>query len=672
MICRSALVLSAAAAAAAAALAPSAAHAGGAPTAAGTRAALTPVIVTASPLAGAPDRFASIVEVVGRDAIVEQGAANLGDSLVAVPGVSSSGFAAGAGRPVIRGMDANRVKILEDGLSSSDVSDIGPDHGVPIDPLAAQRIEVVRGAATLRYGSQAIGGVVNVINNRVPAALPAAPLSSEATAAYGAGAAAGEGSLLVDGAAGRFAYHADGFVRRTGDYGIPGGRQANSFFRGGGYSLGGAYVAEDGSHAGLAVVHSQSQYGIPSDTSYIDLRQTKLMSKGSLKLKAGPLTAIDFDAGYADYRHDEDQPGGATLSTFRNREGDGRIEALVDAFGPLSGAAVGAQLQDRRFSAAGEDSAYLFPTHTRSAAAFAFAEAPFGARLHLQAAGRLEAVQIDGTPASDVFTRRSFRPMSASLGAVFDAADSLKLGLTVTSAARAPAQTELFARGGHDGPQTFETGDPGLRIERANSVEATARAAWGPARLQGAVWRAAYRNYIYGRLTGRTCDDDGVCSANGDGDLRELDYDQRNADFWGAEVKADLPLIRSSGGTLSANLLGDYVRAAFANGGGDVPRIPPYRIGVGLAWKSDRFDAGFLALGVARQAHVGAGDSPAPGYGVLNAQAAWRPFADSRGFELALVGKNLTNSVERDAVALNKDAVVMPGRDVRLVMRASF
>jgi iron complex outermembrane receptor protein len=179
------------------------------------------LVVTASPLGGDPDRFATIVETVNADQIAAAGGGNLADSLKDVPGVSGTSFAAGASRPVIRGMDANRVKVLEDGLSSSDVSDIGPDHGVPIDPLATDRIEVVRGAATLRYGSQAIGGVVNALDDRIPDHLPDHPLEGEGLAAWNSNGGNGEAAAHLDGKAGDFAFHADAFGRRASDYDTP-------------------------------------------------------------------------------------------------------------------------------------------------------------------------------------------------------------------------------------------------------------------------------------------------------------------------------------------------------------------------------------------------------------------------------------------------------------------
>jgi iron complex outermembrane receptor protein len=630
------------------------------------------VVVTASPLSGDPDRFATIVEQVSRDQVLSNGGASLADALRNIPGVAGTGFAAGASRPVIRGMDAQRVKLAENGLSSSDVSDVGPDHGVPIDPLAAQQIEVVRGAATLRYGSQAIGGVVNVINNRIPLK-PIDGIEGEATTAYSSSARTGEGTVSVDAGQGPFAVHLDGFGRRASDYDTPDGRQPNSFFRGNGYSGGASYFFGDDSRLGASGTHYEARYGIPSDDTFIRMKQDKGAFGASFKLDQGALQRVNIDAGYADYTHSEIDPeGNIVLSTFNNKEWDGRMEALFGATGPLSASAVGVQFQDRKFSALGEGADYLLPTHTQSAAAFAFVEAPIGA-LQFQGAARVEHTQIDGTPGSGVETSRDYTPFSVSAGFTYDASDALRLGLTAASAARAPAQTELFARGPHDGPATFETGDPDLKIERANSLEATARYKLGSeGRIETSVWGAHFDNYIYGALTGHMCDEDGVCEAGGAGELKELNYGQRDANFWGVEAKAFFPLTSVAGGKLSGQVLGDYVRAKFTGGGGDVPRIQPGRFGGGLDWANDTIDASFLVLAVSSQDHVGVADLATDGYTSVDAQVRWKPFKAKPGIELLLVGHNLADETIRNATALNKDSVVMPGRDVRLVLSAKF
>jgi iron complex outermembrane receptor protein len=475
---------------------------------------------------------------------------------------------------------------------------------------------------------------------------------------------------LLDGRLGQFAIHADGFDRHAGNYDIPDGTQPNSFFKGDGYSFGSSYFFGD-NRVGAGVVHYDSTYGIPSDTTFIDMRQTKGMLRTSFAVGAGPFQTLTVDGGYGDYQHQEKDPDtGEVLSTFKDKEWDTRAEALFDKIGPFTGTAVGVQLLHKDFSALGEGADYLLPTTTKSAAAFLFTEAPLTRTLRLQAGARVEHVTIDGSPAVDVAVSRGFTPISASAGLVFDASEIVRLGLTVSSAARAPGQTELFAHGPHDGPATFETGDPGLRTERANSLEGSIRVRTETVRFDGSIWGAKFNHYIYGQLTGRTCDDEGACVDDDAQDLRELNYTQRDATFYGAEAKSTVGLYSGSSGKLEGLVLADYVRATL-NGGDNVPRIPPFHIGTGMSWSRGPLDAGFLVKYTARQRDVAFAETETAGFVSLDAQVGWRPVTD-QNFEVTLAGHNLTDSVQRNAVALNKDAVILPGRDVRLMARFAF
>jgi len=629
------------------------------------------ILVTASPLSHNADDIATIVNTVNRQQILQSGGANLADALANEPGVTGTSFASGASRPVIRGFDANRVRVLENGIGSFDVSDVGPDHGVPIDPLSTEKIEVVRGAATLRYGSQAIGGVVNAINNRVPSELPDKPFNAELTGSYGTNADAREGSALLDMRAGQFAIHADGFDRHMNDYEIPGGTQGNSAFKGDGYSLGSSYFFGD-NRIGAGVVHYDATYGIPSDTTFIDMKQTKEMLRSSFAIDAGALQTLTVEGGNANYEHSEIDPEtGEVLSTFKDNEWDVRAEGLFGAMGPLSGSALGLQAQKKDFSALGEGANYLLPTTTKTSAVFVFTEVPFGEAVRLQTGARVESVKIDGTPGSGVATSLDFTPISASVGLIIDSSKAVRFGVTLSSAARAPGQTELFARGPHDGPATFETGDPTLGTERANSLEGTMRVRLDKVRIEGSVWEAKFNNYIFGNLTGRTCDDEGNCVVGDANELKELNYTQVDAKFYGAEGKATFSLYEVPTGKLQAELLADYVRAT-VDSGGNIPRIPPYRVGGGLHWNGGSIDGGFTLKYSGRQTHIAMAETETPGFVSLDAHFGWRPLQAHQDFELALVGRNLTDSVQRNAVALNKDDVIMPGRDVRLVVRAAF
>jgi iron complex outermembrane recepter protein len=632
---------------------------------------LETVVVTGTPLSDDPDFLATIVSSVKRDEILRSGGANLADALANVPGVTGTSFASGASRPVIRGFDANRVRTLENGVGSFDVSDVGPDHGVPIDPLSAERVEVVRGAATLRYGSQAIGGVVNAINNRVPTMLPEAPFSGEVTGAYADNANSRQGSAQFDTRAGQFAFHADGFKRDTDDYDTPEGTLSNSFFRGDGYSFGTSYFFGP-NRIGADIVHYDAKYGIPGEDTFIDMKQTKELLRSSFGINRGAWRSLAIEGGYADYEHSERDSEGVALSTFKDREWDSRAESVFGAVGPFSGSALGIQLQRRNFSALGEGNDYLQPTETKTEAVFAFAEAPVSDNARLQIGARIEQVDVNGTPASDTPTSRKFTPISASVGIVYDATPAVRLGATLSSAARAPAQTELFARGPHDGPATFETGDPTLDVERATSLEGTIRVHASNVSVEGALWGAKFSNYIYGQLTGRTCDDEGACVVGNSEDLKELNYGQLGATFWGAEGKATVGLTQISTGKLAAVFMADLVRAQLDAGAGNVPRLPPYHLGVGLSWTGPAIDGGVFLRYSGRQDRTATAETPTAGFTSVDAQVGWRPLPSNPAFELVLIGRNLGDSIQRNSVALNKDEVILPGRDVRLMVRAAF
>ncbi len=622
------------------------------------------IISTASPLTGAT---AAISDRVDSAAILRGGGSTLADSLKTIPGISGTGMAVGASRPIIRGMDASRVRVLEGGTSSSDASDIGPDHGVPIDPLSARSIEVVRGAATLRYGSQAIGGVINAINNRVPLSLNDAP-ALEATAAYDSISNGRDASVLGDISAGSFAFHGDAFWRTADSYDTPLGLQANSFFRGKGAALGSSYFFGE-SRMGAAYVHYDSRYGIPGEGAYIDMRQDKVMLASALDLDDGLVQAININASYGDYSHDEkDLVTQAVGSTFINREFDSRVEALLGEFGPFTSTALGLQFQNRDFSALGEGADYLDPANTRSVGGFFFTQLPLGDSLSLDAAGRVEHTSVEGTPGSGIFTVRDFTPLSGSLGALWTVSDAVRIGVTGSSTARAPAQTELYARGPHEASATYETGDPLLKPERSNAAEASLRIRLPEFSFDGSVYYNSFDNYIYGALTGRDCDEDGNCAFGSGDELRELNYLQTGAIFRGIEGKAAWDVWHDDSGVVQLTVLGDVVRVTLA-GGGNVPRIPAWRIGGGIGWESEAFDLGFQVIKVGEQNHISPFETPTDGYVSLDANLSWRPFAANRGITFTLAASNLADEVVRNAAALNKDTVAGPGRSVRLTMK---
>jgi iron complex outermembrane recepter protein len=628
------------------------------------------IVVTGSPIARSEDRFSRIVTSVSRGDILLNGGADIGTALEQLPGVAGSGFAAGSNRPILRGFDATRVVVTENGMGSHDVAELSPDHGTPVDILSASKIEILRGAATLRYGSQAIGGVVNVINGRIPDRASEG-LSGEVVGIYSSVTNGGDGAIRLQGGADGVRLYADAFRRSYGDYGIFDGDQPNSFAELDGGALGAALVGEEGS-IGLAISQLDSEYGLPSSDTKIVMDTKRVQARGIWNVNAGALQKIVVEGAGSDYAHDEVEPDGTAAATFLNDERDARVEAIFGAIGPLNDLALGVQYQHRDLSALGEAEDFLAPADSQTLAVYAFGRAPLGAGLDMEASVRVENTTRDGTPITDIPVSAEFTPVSAALGLVWDASDPLTLGLTLTSAGRAPGLAELFARGPHEGTGTYELGDENLKIERANSAEATLRWTHGGVDLRGALWLSQVDGFIYSRLTGNTCDDAGVCIAGPGEELLEVFIDQDDATLWGFEAQAKATLGELWGGGFGVLAQADFVSGEL-DGGGEIPRITPFRFGGGLFYEGAGASAQIKVLRVTARDDTALFETPTDGYTDLSANVAWRVLEDGgTALDISLAGRNLANVEQRNAVSFVKDSVVMPGRDVRLIARLTF
>jgi iron complex outermembrane recepter protein len=398
------------------------------------------------------DQFATVT-VVPNEELRRTPASTLGDLLFSKPGITGSSFAPGAAsRPIIRGLDVNRVGIVENGVGAGGVSDLGEDHFVPINPLVTQQIEVIRGPATLRYGSQSIGGVVSATNNRIPDAMPPcryfAPLSAYAALPVKAPSRAGdlgpclnlelrgaatsvdsglEGGVLADAAVGNIAIHADAFGRKADDYRIPSypylfdptrpfnGRQPNSSARTDGQSIGASYIFDQG-FFGAAITQNNALYRIPGidgedHQTRIDARETKLTSKGEFRPMAGGIDAVRFWYGYTDYKHQEiglEDPADFTSTivhqTFTNKEHEGRVEVQLMPFNLRFAAlttALGVQTGQQKLTAPGDLpgplSGLFAPNDNNRVAGYIFNELRFSESTKAQIAGRIEHVRLNGT-----------------------------------------------------------------------------------------------------------------------------------------------------------------------------------------------------------------------------------------------------------------------------------
>jgi iron complex outermembrane receptor protein len=661
------------------------------------------------------DQFAT-VSVVPAEEILRTPGGSLGDLLFSKPGVTGSSFApGGSSRPVVRGLDNYRIRIQENGLATNDVSDLSEDHAVPVDPLAARQIEVIRGPATLRWGSQAIGGVVNVENNRIPTMVPPRGYSSELNGALTSVDRGREGSLLLDAGQGNFAIHADAFGRRAEDYAIPGypylfppdpappvnGRQPNSFMRSNGASVGGSYVLDRG-FVGVAVTDFKSFYGIPGieatgTNTRIDMRQTKVMSKGEFRPENSVVDAVRFWAGATDYKHDElANEGGfdGVQQTFTNKAQEGRLEVQFAPFDVRFAAlttAVGVQGSRQKLTAPGAGGGGLFdPNESTSAAAYMFNEFRFTDAFRMQLSGRIENAKVSGAapdfPADFLPTGAdpdgmshslSFTPKSAAIGFLHDLPYGLVASVNAQYVERAPRAPELFSRGPHEATATFEIGNPNLTIESAQSVEIGLRRASGPFRFEATAYHTSFRNFIFKRLTGNTCDGEfASCIMGPGGELNQIVYSQRDALFRGGEIQAQLDVAPLWGGMFGVDGQYDIVRATFTDGT-NVPRIPPQRLGGGLFWRDQNLFARVGLLHAFAHNDIADNETPTPGYDLLKAELSYvQKLRDSgygpREIQLGVTGTNLLDDDVRNSVSFKKDEVLLPGRSVRVFARVKL
>ncbi|HYF59136.1 MAG TPA: TonB-dependent receptor [Burkholderiaceae bacterium] len=649
---------------------------------------LPDVSVTATPLGDTPTRSSRPISVL-RDAELDRRlGGSLGETLERLPGVTSSGFGTAAGRPVVRGQSGPRVGVVDNGLDTLDVSALSPDHAVPLDPLSLRQVEVLRGPATLLYGSGSIGGLVNGVSERIPTTALRGT-SGEALAAGDSASRGALGSLrLRGGTAGRpgaqgsgsLNWTLGGFARDAGDYRIPGtavrgdpssasGRLPNSDAESRGASGGLSWTDRWGA---VGVAHStlDARYGIPSeDGVFID--QSNRRTEGLVELDAPVpgLESLRLRTAEVRYRHSEiERASGEVGTRFDSRGRDTRLETV---HAPLLGVrgALGVQSRTRALGASG-DEAYVPSARERERALFWVGERAFGpARIELGVrAGRADR---DPDAASGAAARR-FDLGSWSLGGVVPIAGPIALSANYGVSQRAPAIEELYANGPHAATRTFEIGDASLSKERARNLEVALRQDSGPVRWKAGAFEQRFSSYVTGVATDVNGDgvadrveDDGTIVNDptdpGAGELSRLAILQAPARFRGLEAELSW---QPAGSPWTVRAFGDRVRAA-VDGFGAAPRTPPERVGLSLDYAQGPWSGFVSALHAARQDRAGELESPTPGWTRVDAEVArtWRLSAD-RSATFFVQGRNLTDADIRLATSFVRDRVPMPGRSV--------
>lgn len=649
-----------------------------------------PEIVVTAPLEGSPIESLQGATVLNRDKVVETLNGGLGNSLDALPGVATTFYGVGASRPIIRGLGEDRVRILENGIGAIDAASASPDHAVSADGLDASRIEVLRGAAALAYGGNAVGGVINVLDDSIPTRAPANPVTFDGLASYESGNDGREGSAGVTAGAGGLVFRLSAAARETDDYDIPGfanadgtgvaGTAPNSWTSFRAYS-GGASIVRDWGYAGLAIKQTTDDYGLPPESGetiggHIELEQTREEARGDIRIGVGPFNRLDFGVQHADYEHTEFEADGAAGTTFTNEGWEGRVEAHHG--GDALQGAIGLQASDSDFAAIGEEG-FITPTNTRDLGVFAVERWDRGG-WGLEGGARLEERTLD----NDGGGERDFTAISASLGAFVRPAENWFLGATLARTERAPTATELFAFGPHLATFSFEVGDPDNDKETALSFEASARYTTDPVTFEINAYRIDFNDYI--ALTNRgdfwwsdeASGTDGFAPSDSDPSipagaevLPVFAFVQQDATFTGGEISASARLFEATGLTWRATGAVDLVRAEF-DSGGDAPRIPPRTATIGLEAENAAWRGRVELVDVADQDRVAAFETPTDGYQLVNARLSWRPLGGDNPFTIRLDGRNLTDEEARVHTSFLKNEFPLPGRSVRLAVATSF
>lgn len=633
------------------------------------------IVVSAGPAPrGAGEAYQPVTVLSDRELELRR-QPTLGETLAQEAGVSSSSFAPGASRPVIRGLGGDRIRVLRDGLDPGDASTTSPDHAVGIDMLATQTIEILRGPATLLYGSSAIGGVVNVVDERVPDHVPDRPLGGTVEVRGGSAANERAGAVSLGGGLGeRWAWHFDLAGRRTDDYEIPGPAEVgddghghtrldNSFVESEGGSLGFSYVGERG-YLGMALSGFDSLYGVPGhehdaegeaeeEEVFVDLQQRRLDLRGAYDAAVGPFRGVRLRLGLFDYDHVEIE-GGEPETEFDNRGWELRLEAPHRTLGRLEGA-VGFQAGRRDFSAVGEET-FVPPTETESWALFVFEELPAGPVTY-QLGARFERQAVRPEEGGS----RSFSGVSTSGGLVWVLSEDYSLSLSLARSTKLPNAEELFSDGPHLATGTFEIGDPGLGRETSLGFDLGLRKRRGTVTGELHLFANRFDDFIFPELTGEVLEG-----------LQVLRYTQRNVEFVGGELHVDFEVLHRDPHHLELELMADYVRASLRDTREPLPRIPPMRLGAALRYRGDRWWGVTEVRRVFEQDRVALLETATDDYTSLNAVVGYRFFWADTVHDVMLRGTNLTDEVARNHVSFQKDRVPLPGRDVVLAYRMIF
>ena len=623
-----------------------------------------------------PDEFAQSIEVLQGKELERKRSNTIGETVSDELGVSSTYFAPGASRPIIRGLGSNRVRVLENGIDSLDASSVSEDHAVSIEPYFAEQIEILRGPAALRYGPGAIGGVVNVLTNRLPQDLSRGPfefdgLVEHATVSDGQTAAA-----EMNGAYDSLAWNLNGLTRDTNDYDINGyaneeerenrGKLKNSDVEVDTYGAGASYINEDTGMIGFAFNRYDTEYGIPGAEEgdiRLDLKQYRYETQAELFNPFESVEKISLRATYNNYTHDEVEEDGEIATTFDNEELESRLE-LTHIINEYWKNAFGLQYNDREFSAVGEE-AFIQPLDEERYGLYAISRYQTDP-WDLEGGIRFDRDEFDPDNGDD----EDFNVFSVSFGAQRILANEMQLNFFLARTERAPQETALYADGPHLATLTFEIGSTDIDKETSYNFEIGVEQTksdytWGINAYYNRI-----DDYIY--LASVDSNGDGIADrVDEDGNLDPAGelllgtYENEDAEFYGIEAEFIKQLINNDKLDVRGRLFGDYVRAEFrSSSAGNVPRIPTGRIGLGFEGFVDTWTGNIDLIYVADSHNEADLETDTDGYTMLNTSLTKTIEAGNSYFDLFVRGENLLDEDARQHSSFTKDRVVLPGRGV--------
>jgi iron complex outermembrane receptor protein len=628
----------------------------------------------------------------------------IGETLARQPGVSATSFGPSASRPILRGFQGDRIRVLTDGIGSIDVSNTSVDHAVIIDPLLAERIEVLRGPSALLFGSSAVGGVVNVIDTRIPRTVPENGYRLNGIANYGSAADERSGGAAGDVAiGGHLVLHADGSYLKANDLRTgrgyllsptaraaalsqvgqpqPDAEEPIDFAASAGlrnrlpnsaaetWTAGaGASIITDTGTLGVSYSHYDSLYGVPiryatavgqeQEAPRLSVVQNRVDLRGEVQTGGDIIDRIRIRAGQASYRHFELEEDGSVGTAFYNKGLEGRLEVVQANRGGWQGAS-GVQFFNRIFNVVG-DEAFLPKNETNQTGFFTlqqYSAGPFRA----EGGVRYELTDVAGRVpfGEDQFFggNRHFEALSGSIGASYALSDGIRIGLNGSRTERAPSAEELLANGPHAGTQAYEIGNADFRLEKSWGLEATLHAHGDGYSFDASAYYNWFSNYISENAIGGEIDG-----------LPVYQYQQGKARYYGFEADASVRLAQIGSYAINADLLGDYVHANIVDFG-PAPRIPPARVLGGIEAQGERLGGRVEVEHVFEQNRIAAFETPTNDYTMVNATASISPFGKDSKTSLLLSANNLFDVLARRHSSFLKDFAPLAGRDIRVTLR---